>query len=214
MHEIGLAGGSAIGLSGKDDNLVRCTQMDAALGLVGEPVLVNTELLENLLDMNLTPVVAPIGVGLEGDANTYNVNADVSSFDGFARHFNSTQSVCGADFNCKLCAFVSCLFIHTQVAASVIAKQLGASRLLLLTDVPGVLDANKKLLASLDSNDVKTLIADGVISGGMIPKVEMAVDAAEGGVSRAVIIDGRIEHAVLINLLGKDQKAGTSFEAA
>jgi len=96
----------------------------------------------------------------------------------------------------------------------VIAKQLGASRLLLLTDVPGVLDVNKELLASLDSNDVKTLIADGVISGGMIPKVEMAVDAAEGGVGRAVILDGRIEHAVLINLLGKDQKAGTSFEAA
>jgi acetylglutamate kinase len=77
VHEIGLAGGSAIGLSGKDDGLLRCTQMDVALGLVGEPVLVNTALLRNLLDLNLVPVVAPIGVGLEGDANTYNVNADV-----------------------------------------------------------------------------------------------------------------------------------------
>ena len=100
------------------------------------------------------------------------------------------------------------------MAASVIAKQLGASRLLLLTDVAGVLDKDKQLLPTLDSNDVTRLIKDGTISGGMIPKVEMAVDAALGGVGRAVILDGRIDHAILLNLLGKDQKAGTSFGAA
>mmetsp|Transcript_45290 Transcript_45290/g.91370 ORF Transcript_45290/g.91370 Transcript_45290/m.91370 type:complete len:94 (-) Transcript_45290:190-471(-) len=89
-----------------------------------------------------------------------------------------------------------------------------ASRLLLLTDVPGVLDSSKTLLPSLDSEDVQRLIKDGTISGGMIPKVNMALEAAENGVGEAVILDGRIPHAVLRNLLGKDQNTGTNFRAA
>jgi len=177
VHEIGLAGGSAVGLSGKDDGLLKCVPLDPSLGLVGDLKMVNAELLNDLLDNNLCPVIAPIGVGLEeGDANTYNVNADV--------------------------------------AAAVVAKVMRASRLLLLTDVPGVLDSSKTLLPSLDSEDVQRLIKDGTISGGMIPKVNMALEAAENGVGEAVILDGRIPHAVLRNLLGKDQNTGTNFRAA
>jgi acetylglutamate kinase len=172
VHEIGIAGGSAIGLSGKDNNLILCTQLNPALGLVGEPVTVNAQMLCNFLANDIMPVIAPIGQGFPGDTNTYNINADV--------------------------------------AASVVAKALRASRLLLLTDVAGVLDKEKKLLPELTSADIKRLVADGTISGGMIPKVNMALDAAEGGVGKAVILDGRIPHAVLLNLLG-EQSAGTSI---
>jgi len=176
VHEIGLAGGSAVGLSGKDDQLLCCKPLNPALGLVGDPVSVNTGFLDDLLDNHLVPVIAPIGIGLPGDAATYNVNADV--------------------------------------AAAVVAKQMGAARLLLLTDIAGVLDKDKELLPELDSDDAARLIEDGTINGGMIPKVNMAVDAAEGGVGQAVILDGRIEHAVLRNLLGTEKNAGTSVRAS
>lgn len=158
VHEIGLAGGNAVGLSGKDNGLMRCVPLDPELGLVGDPVEINTGFLEDMLFNGLIPVIAPIGQGLEGDASTYNVNADV--------------------------------------AASVVAKKLEASRLLLLTDVAGVLDKDKQLIPRLTAADIKRLVEDGTISGGMIPKVEMALDAAQGGVAEAVILDGRIPHAV------------------
>lgn len=174
VAEIGQAGGSAIGLSGKDDKLMCCRPVKPELGLVGQPVAINVELLDDLLDMNLMPVIAPIGIGVDDDG-TYNVNADV--------------------------------------AAGMVAKAMGASRLLLLTDVPGVLDKGGTLLPELSSDDVKRLTEDGTISGGMIPKLETAVDAAEGGVESAVILDGRVDHAVLLSLLGENSMAGTSVTA-
>ena len=104
--------------------------------------------------------------------------------------------------------------MNADVAASVVATSLQAARLLLLTDVPGVLDAGKALLPRLSPADVERLVADGTISGGMIPKCTMAVDAAEAGVGQAVILDGRIDHAVLLSLLGKGHQAGTAFSTA
>lgn len=163
VHEIGLAGGFAVGLSGKDSNLMKCVPLSPELGLVGDPVEINTDLLESLLDQGLIPVIAPIGMGMSGDPATYNVNADV--------------------------------------AASRVAKSMGASRLLLLTDIAGVLDKQKALLPNLNADDIKRLIDDETISGGMIPKVNMALDAAEGGVGKAVILDGRIAHAVNLTFL-------------
>ena len=95
-----------------------------------------------------------------------------------------------------------------------VAMAMGAARLLLLTDVAGVLDKSGTLLPSLDSDDVKALTEDGTISGGMIPKLDTAVDAAEGGVGSAVILDGRVDHAVLLSLLSDQSMAGTSVQAA
>lgn len=177
VHEIGLAGGSAVGLSGKDSQLIECVPLDPALGLVGDPKEVNVRFLEDVLDSGRLPVIAPIGQGfaLKGDTSTYNVNADV--------------------------------------AAAVVAKAMGAERLLLLTDVAGVLDKNMELLPSLSAKDVQRLLEDGTISGGMIPKVNMALEAALNGVGQAVILDGRLEHAVLRNLLGFEKNAGTNFKA-
>jgi acetylglutamate kinase len=116
VHEIGIAGGRAVGLSGKDNSLMRCVPLDPELGLVGDPVTINTAMLNDLLRTGLIPVIAPIGQGFDGDANTYNVNADV--------------------------------------AASVVAKELKATRLLLLTDVAGVLDKGKSLIPNLTATEI------------------------------------------------------------
>lgn len=174
VDEICQAGGQAIGLSGKDCGLIEAEQISPTLGLVGEPVSINSELLENLLEMNVMPVVAPIGVGLE-DGKTYNINADT--------------------------------------AAGAIAEAVGAARLLLLTDVKGVLSKDGELFEELTPNEVEGLTDDGTISGGMVPKLETAVDAVVGGVSSAVILDGRIPHAVLVDLLS-DAPTGTEIRDA
>ena len=168
------AGGKAIGISGKDGNLLiaeRYTKqkIDPAtgetitidFGQVGEPARINIEILTTIMKSDAIPVVAPIGVGWEGD--TYNVNADT--------------------------------------AAGAIASATGAKRLLLLTDVAGVLDAKKQLISELKIGDVPQLIEEGTITGGMIPKIKSAVAVVESGVEGVIILDGRVPHSVLLELL-------------
>jgi acetylglutamate kinase len=138
------------------------------LGFVGEPEKVNGEVLRTIINSDLIPVVAPIGVGTKGE--TYNINAD---------------TVAGA-----------------------VAGAMSAARLLLLTDVEGVLDREGKLIPKLTVAEARGLIADGTISGGMIPKIETAIDSVEAGVSAAVILDGRIPHVLLLELF-TEHGAGT-----
>ncbi|MGD1015814.1 MAG: acetylglutamate kinase [Roseiarcus sp.] len=176
---INAQGGRAIGLCGKDGNMVIARKVSRAgaggdvedvvdLGFVGEPDKVDITVLEQVLGRELIPVLAPVAQGVDGE--TYNVNAD---------------------------AF-----------AGAIAGALHAKRLLFLTDVPGVLDKDKNLIKHLKLDDIRGLIADGVITGGMIPKVETCIYALERGVEGVVILDGKIPHAVLIELL-TDYGAGT-----
>ncbi|MCW5680857.1 MAG: acetylglutamate kinase [Xanthobacteraceae bacterium] len=175
------AGGRAVGLCGKDGNMVKARKVTRTtrdkdsniekaidLGYVGEPDKVDTTVLEQILGRELIPVLAPVAAGVEG--GTFNVNADTF--------------------------------------AGAIAGALKAKRLLLLTDVPGVLDKNKKLIEQLSLKEARKLIADGTISGGMIPKVETCIDALERGVEGVVILDGKVPHAVLLELL-TDHGAGT-----
>jgi acetylglutamate kinase len=166
---INAAGGRAIGLSGKDGGLIRARKLErnGDLGFVGEPERIDAGVLATFRQSDITPVIAPVGAGAEGE--TYNINAD---------------TVAGA------------------VAAAVKAR-----RFLLLTDVPGVLDADKRLIPELSAADARRLIADGTISGGMIPKVETCLEAVEGGVEAAVIVDGRVPHAILLELF--TEGAGT-----
>jgi acetylglutamate kinase len=183
---INAAGGRAIGLSGKDGNLVvarklAMTRTDPAtgkkeavdMGFVGEPDKINPEVLHAIMKSETIPVIAPIGVGPKGE--TYNINAD---------------TVSGA-----------------------VACALNAERLILLTDVEGVLDQDKKVIPRLTVLEARALIADGTISGGMIPKIQTAIDAVEGGVNAAVILDGRIPHVLLLELF-TEHGAGTLITAA
>tara|TARA_R110002012_G_scaffold160521_2_gene322447 strand:+ start:604 stop:1512 length:909 start_codon:yes stop_codon:yes gene_type:complete len=167
------AGGRAIGISGKDGNLItarklRRTRIDPDsniekvldLGFVGEPASVDVSILKTFAEGGLIPVIAPIGFGEDGE--TYNINADTS--------------------------------------AGAIASASDAARFLLLTDVAGVLDKNGKLIPELSVVDARRLIEDGTISGGMIPKIETCIDAVENGARAAVIFDGRVPHACLVEL--------------
>ncbi len=167
------AGGRAIGISGKDGNLVtarklRRTKKDPEsnierildLGFVGEPQEVNTSILETIIYSDAIPVLAPLGVSKEGD--TYNINADTF--------------------------------------AGAIATALQARRLLLLTDVEGVLDKDGELIREISLSNAKKYIADGTISGGMIPKIETCMSVVETGVNGVVILDGRVPHIVLLEL--------------
>ncbi|WP_404711212.1 acetylglutamate kinase [Sphingomonas sp. MMS24-J13] len=167
---IAAEGGRAVGISGKDGRLVTATKVvsDVDLGFVGEPDDIDTRILDTISKAGMIPVVAPIGVGADGQ--TYNINAD------------------------------------TMAGALAIAT--GAERLFLLTDVAGVLDKNRNLISDLTPQDIAALQQDGTISGGMIPKLETCVHAVEGGVDAAVILDGRVPHAMLIEIFTK-QGAGT-----
>jgi acetylglutamate kinase len=173
VSAINTAGGRAVGLSGKDGNLMsvrklRRTQRETDsniekildLGFVGDPSHVASDLLESLTKADIIPVIAPIGVGEDGA--TYNVNADT--------------------------------------AAGAVASAVGAARLLMLTDVPGVLDKTGELIADIGVEQARALIADGTISGGMIPKVETCIEAVENNVEAAVIMDGRAAHSLLIEI--------------
>jgi acetylglutamate kinase len=178
VSHINQAGGKAVGLCGKDGNMVIAKKAGSPsgasvadvvdLGFVGEPETIDTSVLDQIIGRELIPVLAPIASGPNGE--TFNVNAD--TFAGY------------------------------------IAGALKAKRLLLLTDVPGVLDNNKKLIPDMSMNDVRKLIADGTISGGMIPKVETCITALEQGVEGVVILDGKEKHAVLLELF-TDHGAGT-----
>jgi acetylglutamate kinase len=178
---INAAGGKAIGLCGKDGNMVTARKVTRAvrdpdsaiervvdLGFVGEPAKVDTTVLDTVLGKELIPVLAPVAAGADG--GTFNVNADTF--------------------------------------AGAIAGALKAKRFLLLTDVPGVLDKNKQLIKEMSASDVRKLIADGTISGGMIPKVETCIYALDQGVEGVVILDGKVQHAVLLELL-TDLGSGT-----
>ena len=175
------SGGKAVGLCGKDGNMVLARKVNRTmvdpgsqiekivyLGFVGEPEKVDTTVLTQILGRDLIPVLAPLATSAVG--GTYNVNADTF--------------------------------------AGAIAGALKAKRLLLLTDVPGVLDKSKNLIKQLSLDEARALIADGTISGGMIPKVETCIYALEAGVEGVVILDGKVEHAVLLELL-TDHGAGT-----
>ncbi|MEK9660738.1 MAG: acetylglutamate kinase [Alphaproteobacteria bacterium] len=167
------AGGTGIGISGKDGRLIEARKLRRSvrdpgsnieklldLGFVGEPTRINPDILRTMQTSNIIPVVAPIGIGENGE--TYNINADTS--------------------------------------AGAIAAAVGATKLLMLTDVAGVLNKDKKLIPSLTAKDALVLMGDGTISGGMIPKVETCLDAVRGGVQAAHILDGRIPHVLLLEL--------------
>ena len=161
-------GGKAVGLSGKDANLMVCDFDNPDLGFVGKPVEMNPEVLETFFASDHIPVVAPLGAGKNGE--TFNVNADT--------------------------------------AAGAIAAALKADRLLLLTDVDGVKDANGNVVTQLTAAQVKKLTKENIIAGGMIPKTETALAAIDGGVRAVVIIDGRVQNAVLLELF-TDHGAGS-----
>jgi acetylglutamate kinase len=167
------AGALAVGICGKDGAMIRARKLSRTkkdpgshieevldLGFVGEPTAVDVRVIHALTGGGLVPVIAPVGVGNDGE--TYNINADT--------------------------------------VAAAVAGALNATRLLMLTDVSGVLDKNKNLIQSLTLTEVAERIADGTITGGMIPKVENCVEAVRLGVKGAVILDGRVPHACLLEL--------------
>ena len=171
VSAINEAGGRAAGLCGKDSNLIKAkklvrTKRDESsnvervldFGLVGEPDVIDPHILKCFEHSDITPVIAPIGSGPNGE--TFNINADT--------------------------------------AAGAIAQALGAKRLIMLTDVSGVLDKNGKLILEMSADEARTAMADGTISGGMIPKVETCLNAVDQGVEAAVISDGRIPHGILV----------------
>ncbi|WP_404336294.1 acetylglutamate kinase [Sphingomonas sp. MMS12-HWE2-04] len=182
---IAQAGGRAVGITGKDADLVTAQKIEGRepdplqgierhvdLGFVGEPIAVDPSILKSLSAQGFIPVVSPIALGLDG--HTYNINADTM--------------------------------------AGAIAGACGAARFFLLTDVAGVLDKSGELMTDLEPNRIAELKADGTISGGMIPKVETCVSAVRAGVDAAVILDGRVPHAMLLEIFTR-RGAGTLVHA-
>ena len=175
------SGGMAVGVTGKDGNLIRARRMELTetnegsvgpetidIGQVGEVESINQAVLESLIDGDFIPVIAPIGVGSNGES--LNINADL--------------------------------------VASGVAQHINAEKLVLITNTPGILDENNDPIASLSRKKAASLISQGVIKGGMLPKARCALDAVEGGVQSAHIIDGRVPHALLLEVL-TDSGIGT-----
>ena len=181
---INTLGGRAVGLTGKDGQLIQARRMTLTkqrddgsteqvdIGQVGEVARVNREPIDVLVQGNFIPVIAPIGVGANGES--YNINADL--------------------------------------VAGAVAEALGAEKLLLLTNTAGVLDPQGKVIPEIRLEAVPQLVRDGVISGGMLPKIQCALDAVAAGVPRAHIIDGRVKHSVILELL-TDRGVGTLIRA-
>jgi len=172
-------GGRAIGLTGKDDGLIRARKMQAAnngkpvdLGFVGEVTAIRPESIRHLEVGGFIPVIAPIGIDDEG--RSYNINADV--------------------------------------VAGKLATVLKAEKLMMLTNISGVLDKQGNLLTNLSAREIDELFADGTISGGMLPKIQSALDAAKNGVNTVHIIDGRVPHAMLLEVL-TEQAYGTMIRS-
>jgi acetylglutamate kinase len=185
VNLINRQGGSAVGLSGKDGDLIRARKLTLTrktaeleepeiidIGHVGEVASLDTSVIHMLTGGDFIPVIAPVGVGEDGQS--YNINADL--------------------------------------VAGKLAEALHAEKLMLLTNTPGVLDKQGHLLPRLSSSDVQALIADGTIYGGMLPKIRCALDAVAGGVGAAHILDGRVEHAVLLEIF-TDQGVGTLIKS-
>ncbi|KEJ96809.1 acetylglutamate kinase [Pseudosulfitobacter pseudonitzschiae] len=168
VQAINAQGGRAVGLSGKDANLIECIPTDPALGLVGTPNKMDPRILETLFAQEMIPVIAPLGSGANGE--TYNINGDT--------------------------------------AAGAIAGALKADRLLLLTDVSGVKNAEGEVVTEMTAAQIREMTADGTIAGGMIPKTETALDAIASGVRAVVILDGRAPNACLLELF-TDHGAGS-----
>ncbi len=181
VNLINMAGGKAIGLTGKDGSFICARKIEMKqfnketqaseiidIGHVGEVSHIDPSIVEMLCNSDFIPVIAPIGVGKDG--RSYNINADL--------------------------------------VAGKVAEELNAEKLILLTNIPGILDQDRNLLTGLTLTDIDKLIADGTISGGMIPKTRCGTDALKGGVNSVHIIDGRVEHAVLLELF-TDQGVGT-----
>lgn len=181
VSSINRNGGKAIGVSGKDGQMIRAKKMTVSrpgpehgapeivdIGHVGEVDEIDTEVLQVILDSNFIPVIAPIGVGQDG--STYNINADL--------------------------------------VAGTLAQVLQAEKLMLLTNIAGLLDKQGEILTGLTTEQVDELIADGTISGGMLPKIRCALAAVKSGVNTAHIIDGRVPHAVLLETF-TDEGMGT-----
>jgi acetylglutamate kinase len=173
VQAINDAGGRAVGISGKDDDLMVCEQDDPDLGFVGRPRDMRVQVLRDMFNAGIIPVVAPVGPGDNGE--TFNVNGDT--------------------------------------AAGAIAGALRADRLLLLTDVSGVKNAEGEVITQLSPEEVRDLTDKGVIAGGMIPKTETALAAIEAGVRAVVILDGRIQNACLLELF-TDHGAGSLIRSA
>jgi acetylglutamate kinase len=167
------AGGRAVGISGKDDDLMVCEADDPELGYVGRPVEMNVQVLRDLYTAGIIPVIAPVGTGMK-DNETFNVNGDT--------------------------------------AAGAIAGALQADRLLLLTDVPGVKDASGQVMTQITPEEIRQMTADGVISGGMIPKTETALMAIEQGTRAVTILDGKVPNAALLELF-TDHGAGSQIRS-
>tara|TARA_Y100000589_G_C27155537_1_gene630673 strand:+ start:25 stop:909 length:885 start_codon:yes stop_codon:yes gene_type:complete len=169
VSEINQVGGKAVGISGKDGNLIRATKYKVKssekdnlidLGFVGIPTKIDPEVINSLMLNNMMPVIAPLALGEDG--LTYNINADV--------------------------------------AAGSISSAIKAKRLLMLTDVSGVLDKSGKLISNIDVKYAEKLIADRIVNGGMIPKLETCIKSVKNGTEAAVILDGRLSHSTLIEL--------------
>lgn len=186
VNLINTHGGKAIGLSGKDAQLIRAKklvfsrnnpEMEAPeiidIGHVGEVESIDASVVDMLIQGDFIPVIAPIGVGEDGQS--YNINADL--------------------------------------VASRMAQVLGAEKLIMLTNTPGLLNAEGQVLTGLQVAEVERLIAQGVIHGGMLPKIESAIEAVRAGVSSVQIIDGRVEHAVLLEVF-TDQGIGTLIDGS
>ena len=176
-------GGRAVGITGKDGGLLKAQKLSSHtvdkdteefvdIGQVGEVTEVNVDVLETLTESQFIPVIAPIGVG--GDGESYNINADI--------------------------------------VAGKVAEALVASKLVLLTNTPGILDAEQNTLSGLSKADVKSLISEGIINEGMLPKVECALSAVSSGVQSVQIIDGRVPHALLLEIF-TDSGVGTQILA-
>lgn len=178
VSRINLHGGKAVGISGRDGDLIkarkarpaRLADQDVDLGLVGEVESIDSSIISSLEERGFIPVVAPVGAGPKERA--YNINADT--------------------------------------AAGALAAALGAEKFVLLTDVPGILNSEGGLISSLSEDEAEDLIRNGVASGGMIPKITCCLNALQGGVPKAHIIDGRVPHALLLELL-TDEGIGTQI---
>ena len=179
--KINSAGGKAVGVSGKDGSMIIAEKLTKKkildesniekiidLGFVGVPKKINNELIETLIAEDFVPIIAPLGVGIDG--KTYNINADN--------------------------------------AAGAIASSLKSKRFLILTDVKGVLNSDQNLIEEINEKEIEDMINSGEVSGGMIPKLNTCIESIKEGVEAAVIVDGRVKHAVLLELF-TDHGAGT-----